>query len=84
MPRDLNRRRCVQYLHVAAVLKIADAASADPRSTTDRVLPEAAGVVAGDTLTGIARRLWGDANLWYKLAEANGLSGTSSSPKAKF
>ena len=29
---------------------------------------------AGDTLGGIALGLWGDAGLWYKLAEANGLS----------
>jgi hypothetical protein len=29
----------------------------------------------GDTLAGIAAGLWGDANLWYMLAEANGLSG---------
>lgn len=32
---------------------------------------------AGDTLAGIAAALWGDASLWYKLAEANGLSGAS-------
>ncbi len=30
-------------------------------------------VHAGDTLQGIAAMLWGDASLWYKLAEANGL-----------
>jgi YD repeat-containing protein len=29
----------------------------------------------GDTLSSIAAQLWGDASLWYKLAEANGLSG---------
>lgn len=34
-------------------------------------------VRAGDTLGGIAAQLWGDAGLWYKLAEANGLSGAS-------
>ncbi|MGK6321434.1 LysM peptidoglycan-binding domain-containing protein, partial [Sphingomonas sp. DT-204] len=32
-------------------------------------------VQAGDTLAGIAAQLWGDANLWYKLAQANGLTG---------
>ncbi|MGK6321440.1 LysM peptidoglycan-binding domain-containing protein, partial [Sphingomonas sp. DT-204] len=32
-------------------------------------------VQAGDTLAGIAAQLWGDANLWYKLAAANGLTG---------
>ena len=32
---------------------------------------------SGDTLAGIAAQLWGDANLWYKLAEANGLSASS-------
>ncbi len=35
-------------------------------------------VRGGDTLQGIAQALWGDANLWYKLAEANGLSGSAS------
>ena len=34
-------------------------------------------VRAGDTLQGIAQGLWGDASLWYKLAEANGLSGSA-------
>jgi len=34
-------------------------------------------VKAGDTLAGIAAQLWGDPNLWYKIAEANGLSGDS-------
>lgn len=29
---------------------------------------------AGDTLAGIAQTLWGDANLWYLIAGANGLS----------
>ena len=28
----------------------------------------------GDTLAGIAQQLWGDAGLWYKLADANGLT----------
>lgn len=32
-------------------------------------------VRAGDTLQGIAAAMWGDANLWYELAGANGLSG---------
>lgn len=31
-------------------------------------------VKGGDTLQGIAASLWGDASLWYKLGEANGLS----------
>ena len=34
-------------------------------------------VRAGDTLQGIALGLWGNASLWYKLAEANGLSGAA-------
>lgn len=34
-------------------------------------------VRGGDTLGGIAAQLWGDAGLWYKLAEANGLSSAS-------
>jgi YD repeat-containing protein len=34
-------------------------------------------VQAGDTLQSIAANLWGEAGLWYKLAEANGLSGGS-------
>ena len=32
----------------------------------------------GDTLQGVAAALWGDASLWYVLAEANGLSAASS------
>jgi YD repeat-containing protein len=28
----------------------------------------------GETLAGIAQALWGDSSLWYKLAEANGMS----------
>ena len=31
-------------------------------------------VRGGDTLAGIAQQLWGDAGLWYKLADANGLT----------
>lgn len=31
-------------------------------------------VAAGDTLQGIAQQAWGDASLWYKIADANGLS----------
>ncbi|QNA86661.1 LysM peptidoglycan-binding domain-containing protein [Sphingomonas sp. So64.6b] len=34
-------------------------------------------VQGGDTLSSIAAQLWGDANLWYKLAEANGLGATN-------
>jgi YD repeat-containing protein len=34
-------------------------------------------VRTGDTLGSIAQGLWGDASLWYKLAEANGLSGAA-------
>ncbi|MDN6888161.1 LysM peptidoglycan-binding domain-containing protein, partial [Variovorax sp. CAN2819] len=34
----------------------------------------------GDTLENIARSLWGDAQLWYLLAEANGLDGQPSAP----
>lgn len=33
-------------------------------------------VRGGETLQGIARALWGDAAMWYLLAEANGLTGT--------
>ena len=32
-------------------------------------------VRAGETLSSIAASLWGDASLWYRLAQANGLSG---------
>ena len=35
-------------------------------------------VRAGDTFASIAQSVWGDASLWYMLAEANGLSATSS------
>ncbi|MFZ2030955.1 MAG: hypothetical protein WAU68_11645, partial [Vitreimonas sp.] len=31
-------------------------------------------VQAGETLQGIAAQLWGDSNLWYKIAEINGLT----------
>jgi hypothetical protein len=31
-------------------------------------------VQAGETLSSIAANLWGDASLWYKLAEANGMT----------
>ena len=34
-------------------------------------------VRAGDTLQSVAASLWGNADLWYKLAEVNGLSGAS-------
>jgi len=33
-------------------------------------------VKSGDTLQSIARALWGDATMWYLIAEANGLRGT--------
>lgn len=32
-------------------------------------------VRSGETLYGIASAIWGDGNLWYKIAQANGLSG---------
>lgn len=35
-------------------------------------------VKSGDNLQSIAKALYGDAGLWYKIAEANGLSGSSS------
>ncbi|MFZ2032113.1 MAG: LysM domain-containing protein, partial [Vitreimonas sp.] len=35
-------------------------------------------VQAGETLQGIASQLWGDSNLWYKIAEINGLTGDES------
>ncbi|HYD86007.1 MAG TPA: LysM peptidoglycan-binding domain-containing protein [Vitreimonas sp.] len=34
-------------------------------------------VRGGDTLQSIAATLWGDSSLWYKIADANGLSGQS-------
>jgi YD repeat-containing protein len=34
-------------------------------------------VRSGDTLSSIAAVLWGDSSLWYKIAEANGMSGES-------
>lgn len=39
-------------------------------------------VRAGDSLQAIAMQLWGDAGLWYKLAEANGLPGGAASSGA--
>lgn len=35
-------------------------------------------VRTGDTLQSIAQAIWGDSSLWYKLAQANGLSGAAS------
>src|SRR5215470_8555448 len=32
-------------------------------------------VQGGDTLSSIAASLWGDSSLWYKIADANGLTG---------
>ena len=32
-------------------------------------------IQSGDTLQSIALTLWGDANLWYLIADANGISG---------
>lgn len=34
-------------------------------------------VTSGDTLASIAQAMWGDASLWYLLADQNGLSGNS-------
>jgi hypothetical protein len=34
-------------------------------------------VQAGDTLQSIAQAVWGDANFWYLIADANGLDSTS-------
>jgi nucleoid-associated protein YgaU len=34
-------------------------------------------VQSGDTLASIASALWGDASLWWKLAEVNGLTAES-------
>jgi len=34
-------------------------------------------VQGGETLQGIAAQLWGDSTLWYRIAEANGLSQSS-------
>ncbi len=34
-------------------------------------------VRGGETLSSIAAQLWGDASLWYKLAEANGMTGSA-------
>jgi nucleoid-associated protein YgaU len=31
----------------------------------------------GDTLETIAAQLWGDSSLWYKLAQANGMSASN-------
>jgi YD repeat-containing protein len=34
-------------------------------------------IKSGDTLQSLARSLWGDANLWYLIAQANGLNANS-------
>ena len=38
---------------------------------------------SGVTLTSIALALWGDASLWYLIAQANGIDATSLGLKAK-
>ena len=43
-------------------------------SEMQRSSPGTYTVQSGDTLQGIARKLWGDASLWYMLADANGIS----------
>jgi YD repeat-containing protein len=40
-------------------------------------------VSAGETLSSIARSLYGDASLWYKLAQANGLATDASLPEGR-
>ncbi|MDG9931262.1 LysM domain-containing protein, partial [Pseudomonas sp. GD04042] len=34
-------------------------------------------IVDGDTLQGIAQKIWGDSGMWYLIADANGLSANS-------
>ncbi len=43
-------------------------------SEMQRSSPGTYTVQSGDTLQGIARKLWGDPSLWYVLADANGIS----------
>lgn len=38
-------------------------------------------VQSGDTLQSIAAGLWGDGDLWYKIAEVNGLTAESALPE---
>ncbi|RHW16875.1 LysM peptidoglycan-binding domain-containing protein [Sphingomonas gilva] len=47
----------------------------DPGGREHDAAPGRYTVQAGDTLASVAASLWGDANLWWRLAEANGLSG---------
>ncbi len=39
-------------------------------------VPDKYTVKAGDTLQGIAQIIWGDSQMWYLIADANGLDGT--------
>ena len=39
--------------------------------------PSSYSVVAGDTLQGIARQVYGDAGYWYRIADANGLDAST-------
>jgi LysM domain len=50
---------------------VLEAGDADTGQSQYRVRP-------GDSLQSIAQLIWGDSSLWYKLAEANGLSAQSS------
>jgi len=43
--------------------------------------PGSYSVQAGDTLERIASLVFGDASLWYLIADANGLSGTEALPQ---
>jgi YD repeat-containing protein len=47
-----------------------------PISASDLDAPSSYTVRDNDTLRSVALAVWGDANLWYMLAEANGLDGS--------
>jgi LysM repeat protein len=46
-------------------------------SQGEQATPERYTVREGETLQSIAQTAWGDASLWYMIAEANGLSAAS-------
>lgn len=46
-------------------------------ANTGGTAPSSYTVQANDTLQGIAKAVWGDATLWYLIADANGLDGST-------
>lgn len=84
---SISERQDMNYTNVGGTFRngVADswtysdfAQSADPINSYSQ---GAAGgsytVRTGDTLQSVAQAVWGDSSLWYKLAEANGITGNA-------